>query len=77
MPLPLVFTGGSVKYDIKDGWKPKKEEISGAPIPLYYDYDQFKIPIDPQTLKPFVPLYFGPRIFNSLKLHKQYAAKEN
>jgi hypothetical protein len=35
----LVFTGGSVKYDIKDGWKPKKEEISGAPIPLYYDYD--------------------------------------
>lgn len=77
MPLPLVRTGGSVLYDIKDGWRPKEKEISGAPIPLYYDFDQFKIPIDPETFKPFVPLYFGPRIFNSLELHKKYAAKED
>jgi len=37
-PLPLIGSGASIMPDMKFGWKPK-QEISGAPIPLYYNYE--------------------------------------
>ena len=43
---------------------------------LYYDYEPFNIPNNPQTQKPYVPLYLGPRIYNSLDMHKQFAASQ-
>jgi hypothetical protein len=45
-PLPLIQSGISMNPDMKFGWKPK-QEISGAPIPLYYDFEPFEIPINP------------------------------
>jgi hypothetical protein len=43
---------------MKFGWKPK-QEISGAPIPLYYDYEHFEIPINPLINEPYEPIYLG------------------
>lgn len=31
---------------MKFGWKPE-QQTSGAPIPLYYDYEHFDIPLNP------------------------------
>lgn len=47
-PLPLITSGMSMSSDMKFGWKPK-EEISGAPIPIYYDFEPFKVPVNPTT----------------------------
>lgn len=58
--------------DMKFGWKPK-EEISGAPIPLYYDFEPFEIPINPSTNLEYEPIYFGARPKHSLNVHKLYA----
>ena len=60
---------------MKEGWRPQRETISGAPIPLNYEYEPFVIPNNPETLKPYVPLYLGPRLFNSLEVHKSFASK--
>jgi hypothetical protein len=76
-PMPLIKSGASVHYDMMEGWRPQQELISGAPIPLYYDYEEFSIPINPLTNKPYVPLYYGPRRDNSLDVHKAFAAKPN
>jgi len=76
-PMPLIKSGASVHYDMMEGWRPQQELISGAPIPLYYDYEEFSIPINPVTNKPYVPLYYGPRRDNSLDVHKAFAAKPN
>jgi len=38
--MPLIQSGMSLSPDMKFGWKPK-DEISGAPIPLYYEFEQF------------------------------------
>jgi hypothetical protein len=35
--MPLVKTGISMEADMNLGWRPK-QNISGAPIPLYYDF---------------------------------------
>ena len=39
-PAPLVNSGYDLKIDIKLGWRPDKDRISGAPIPLHYDFGQ-------------------------------------
>ena len=38
--MPLVRSGYSLKPDMMFGWQPKNKNQSGAPIPLYYDYEQ-------------------------------------
>jgi hypothetical protein len=43
---------------MKFGWKPK-EEISGAPIPLYYDFEPFEVPLNPLTNAEYEPIYLG------------------
>jgi hypothetical protein len=58
--------------DMKFGWRPK-HEVSGAPIPLYYDYEPFEIPINPITNEEYTPLYLGARPKNSLEVHKLFA----
>jgi hypothetical protein len=70
-PMPIISTGGSLAADMKMGWKPKGP-ISGAPIPLFYEFDQYThMNPDPTS----VLLYLGPRLKNSSILHKQYARK--
>ena len=58
--------------DMRFGWKPK-ETILGAPIPLYYDYETFEVPININTKEEFLVNYLGPRIGNSLDMHKAFA----
>lgn len=38
-PLPMMKNVGSLAQDIKMGWRPKAS-ITGAPIPLYYEFEQ-------------------------------------
>jgi len=45
-------------------------EVTGAPIPLYYDFEHFSIPINPLTGKEHILLYLGPRYKHSLAMHK-------
>ena len=58
--------------DMRFGWKPK-ETILGAPIPLYYDYETFDIPINVNTKEEFLVNYLGPRISNSIDMHKAFS----
>ena len=46
--MPLISKGMSMSPDMKFGWKPK-QDINGAPIPLYYDFEPFEIPTNPNT----------------------------
>jgi hypothetical protein len=39
-PRSMMIPGNSIAADIKMGWRPKNP-YSGAPIPLYYDYEVF------------------------------------
>ena len=41
-PAPLVKYGISMAADMMLGWRPKKE-FSGAPIPLYYNFEEFDV----------------------------------
>lgn len=66
-PAPLVSSGYDLKIDMKLGWRPDKDRISGAPIPLHYDFGQEEWTYcDPTTGLPIQPLYLGARIPNSL-----------
>jgi hypothetical protein len=38
--MPMVTKQYDLKPDMKFGWKPK-ENTAGAPIPLFYDYEEF------------------------------------
>lgn len=73
-PLALIRTGVSVASDMKFGWKPKGQ-TSGAPIPLNYNFEPFVIPKNPETNQKYKPIYLGPRIPNSLLVHKAFANK--
>jgi hypothetical protein len=46
--MPLIKTGVSIQSDIKFGWRPKID-VTGAPIPLYYDFEPFEMPFNQQT----------------------------
>lgn len=72
------------------GWKPKLV-VSGAPIPLYYNYETFEIPPDamskqpPRLHPPTSPpssfyhaeiYYYGFRPADSLIMHREFARPE-
>lgn len=46
--MPLINSGASMQPDLKLGWRPK-DGVSGAPIPLYYEFERFEVPINPLT----------------------------
>lgn len=75
--LPLVKNSGSLAADMKMGWRPKNP-YSGAPIPLYYEYESFAVNRGGQDkdFKPKEPIYLGPRVQNSLQIHKLFAKRE-
>jgi hypothetical protein len=55
------------------GWRPTN--IVGAPIPLYFNYEQAPLPINPDT-KMERPIYYqGKRYVDSLLMHRNYANK--
>lgn len=61
---------------MKLGWRPVNP-YSGAPIPLYYAYGNYDAHINYNTLDPTkVPRFLGPRIPNSLQMHRLWAKKE-
>lgn len=67
---------GSINIDMKLGWRPAKPH-SGAPIPLYYDFASYDDDIDYESKDPFeVPIYLGPRIANSLLMHRLWCRQE-
>lgn len=54
------------------GWKPKIVS-HGAPIPLYYDYEEFPEPRHPLTNEAYPIIYYGPRPADTIELHKRYS----
>jgi hypothetical protein len=50
-------------------WKPKDVKVTGAPIPLYYDYEEFPEPKHPLTKELYPILYYGFRPKDSLIMH--------
>ena len=54
------------------GWKPKLAPVAGAPIPLYYDYEEFDEPINKMTGELLPILYYGYRPKDSLVMHKEF-----
>ena len=75
--LPLVSSGYSLKPDMMFGWKPKFERVSGAPIPLYYDFEEFDDPVNKLTGDYLPILYYGYRPKDSLIMHKEFTNKGN
>lgn len=55
MELTSVRRYYSLKPDMAFGWRP--EDIHGAPIPMYFDYEQNEIPTKPDTGFDY-PIYF-------------------
>jgi hypothetical protein len=72
--MPLIKTGVSIQSDIKFGWRPKID-VTGAPIPLYYDFEPFEMPFNQQTGEYYQAIYMGPRYKHSLALHQAFANK--
>ena len=58
--------------DISTKWKPK-ETVLGAPIPLFYDYETFEVPVNTITKEEFLVNYLGPRLGNSIEMHKAFS----
>ena len=75
-PMPLIKSGVSIAADLRFGWRPNEKELHGAPIPLHYDYEHFKVPINPATQKPFIVQYLGPRMQTSHDVHKKFGNLE-
>ena len=67
----------SIAADMKFGWRPQEKEVSGAPIPLHYDFEPFHIPINPLTNRPYQVLYLGHRMQTSIDVHKKFANIES
>ena len=74
-PIPLITASYSLKPDMLFGWKPDISNIHGAPIPLYFDYEDMEVPINQQTHEEYPVTYFGPRFRDSLEMHKAFANK--
>jgi hypothetical protein len=53
-------------------WKPKDVKVTGAPIPLYYDYEEFPEPKHPLTKELYPILYYGFRPKDSLIMHWEF-----
>ena len=64
-----------MEADMIFGWRPENIVVSGAPIPLNYNYETVLLPLDPETGKDAIPVYYGPRHSNSLEVHKNFANK--
>lgn|ERR1719469_409020 len=73
--LPLIGAGISMEADMIFGWRPENIVISGAPIPLLYNYEPINIPSNAVTGKELVPIYLGPRPSNSLEVHRAFSNK--
>ena len=55
------------------GWRPS--DIVGAPIPMYFNYEQPALPINPDTKMSRPIYYIGKRYIDSLLMHKSFANK--
>lgn len=62
--MPLIKEQHSLKPDMMFGWKPKGQ-VHGAPIPLYYDFEEFELPLNPLTKEEIPVHYYGPRFKDS------------
>ena len=47
--------------------------VKGAPIPLYFDYESYDLPINPVTEEEFPVTYYGYRFRDSLEMHKEFS----
>jgi hypothetical protein len=54
------------------GWKPVTD-VSGAPIPLYYDFEVFDLPVNPLNGEELPIIYLGYRYRHSIAMHKAFA----
>jgi len=47
--------------------------VHGAPIPLYFDYETFDVPLQPYSNEELPVSYYGFRFKDSLEMHRMYA----
>ena len=50
--------------------------VSGAPIPLYFDYEEFEPSLNHTTKKPNPVIYYGFRPKDSLEAHREFSRPE-
>ena len=73
MELASVRRYYSLKPDMAFGWRP--EDIHGAPIPMYFDYEQNELPTNTETGCDYPIYYLGNRFSDSLDMHQRFANK--
>jgi len=73
MALPSIKQQYSLKPDMQFGWKP--EDVHGAPIPMFFDYETFERLQNPRTFYPYPVYFYGRRYMDSLEVHRSYANK--
>lgn len=56
------------------GWKP--EDVTGAPIPLFFDYETFEQLQNTHTFYPYPVYFYGKRYYDSLEVHHSFANKK-
>ena len=72
--MPLVRSGYSMKPDMMFGWRPDTQPVSGAPIPLYYEYEMFEEP--EELLSGLMKvIFYGKRYPDTHKLHRAFSDK--
>ena len=74
MELTSVRRYYSLKPDMAFGWRP--EDIHGAPIPMYFDYEQNDLPVRHDTGAYFPIYYIGGRFSDSLDMHFRFSNKQ-
>lgn len=47
--------------------------VRGAPIPLYFDYETYDIPLIPGTEDEYEVTYYGNRFRDSLEMHRFFS----
>jgi hypothetical protein len=50
-------------------------DVTGAPIPLYYDFEPFEMPFNQVTGEYYTALYIGPRYKHSIAMHQAFTNK--
>ena len=73
MELSSIRRYYSLKPDMAFGWRP--EDIHGAPIPMYFDYECNDLPVNVETGWDFPVYFIGNRFSDSLHMHHRFANK--
>jgi hypothetical protein len=60
-----------MKPDMIFGWRP--DDVTGAPIPMHFDFESFEILRNPSTQTNYPIYYYGKRYQHSITMHRQFS----